>query len=429
MKAFDQSITLYEQAIKSFPQHYTLHLDYGRVLFTLGKVSEARKQLIIYRQFDSVNAEARIMTAYLNLWTGKTGQAGNEAKSLLTQYPGNAEAKDIINTIGQWTVPYMKAGTQFLSDDQPLKGQTYYAEAGVYKSWLFAPKINASIYRYNVEDRSFQSSWVQLSNSFQIGTKSNVKLRGGIFGQNSKQSEFSGGAEVSRQLARHFTLQAALDRRPYQFTISSVENVVMENVTALGLNYNRNNKWFGKLGYEMYRYEDENKINVAYLWILAPVYATSKFSLSGGYAFRYADANATTFVSKKSMSEVVNNWPPVNGIDGIYYPYFSPENQLAHSVLVSIKVSPTKNLLFNSSANIAFSAKADNPYLYVDAHDSGLFFNSGFARIDYTPISWTNELTLSVLKKLFVTAAYNYDKLLYYKGNRGSIELKYLFAK
>ena len=429
MKDFDRSIALYEETLQFFPAPSPVHLDYARVTYSLGKFPKTQKLLKIYKQFDSSNAEADIMTAYIDLWNGKNKSAQKIAEQLLAKYPGNAEATDIMSKIHSWTVPYAKAGMQIISDDQPVKGQSYYAEAGVYKSWLFAPTVQTVLYRFKMNDSSFHSSWVQLGNTIQLGMKTKLKFKGGLFQQNGRNSELSGGAEISRQITKHFSLQAMVDKRPYQYTMSSIRNIVMENVSGVSVNYNRNDKWYGKSGYDAYKYGDDNKIRIAYLWIIAPVVSTPHFSVSGGYAFRYADALKTTYTSKKTMSEVVGNWPPVNGIPGFYNPYFTPEAQTAHSALASIKISPTKKLKFTSSLNIAFSAKADNPYLYVDSHDNGLYFNHGFAKVNYTPTSWVNELSLAASSKLFVTANYSFDKLLYYQGHRGSIELKYVFSK
>ena len=49
--------------------------------------------------------------------------------------------------------------------------------------------------------------------------------------------------------------------------------------------------------------------------------------------------------------------------------------------------------------------------------------------VKYTPTSWINELSITATKRLSIAANYGYDKLLYYKGHRGSLELKYLFVK
>jgi len=429
MQSFDRSTALYEKAINLFPQPSSLYLDYARVLYGLNKLSKASKLLDTYRQYDSANAEAQIMTAYMKLWNGRLAQAGSIAKDLLKKYPTNTEATDIVSKINNWTIPYVKAGTQIISDDQPLKGNEFYAEGGVYKSWLFAPTAQASIYHYSAGDSSFHSMWLQLSNAIQVTMKTRLKLKAGVFAQNGNGSSFAGGASLSQQIAHHFSLEAAYDRRPYQYTITSVKHMVMENLTSFGLNYNRNDKWFGKAGYDLYKYADGNKANVEYLWLLAPVVSLPHFSFSAGYAFRHADALKSTFTSKESLTEIINNWPPVNGIAGYYDPYFTPENQVAHSALINIKVRPFKKVQFSSGLNIAFSARADNPYLYVDSHDNGLFINSGFAKVSYTPTIWTNELMVAASNKLSIVANYTYDKLLYYKGHRAGIELKYAFLK
>ena len=429
MQAFDRSVAMYEKSIQLFPQPSSLHLDYARVLYSLNNLKKARDLLDVYLQIDSTNAEANIMIAYMQLWHGQIESSKKTANKLLAIYPGNADATNILNTIKSWTTPYVKTGLQIMSDDQPAKGNSFYAEGGVYKSQFVAPTAQAAIYQFKSGDSSYHSQWLQMSNAFQLAMKTKLKLKAGFFAQNGNASAFTGSVEASQQFAKRFSLDAAIERRPYQYTISSMQSVVMENVTRVGVNYNRNDKWFGRAAYDVYKYVDDNKIHIAYLWVLAPVVSVPHFSFSAGYAFRHADAVKSTFVSKQSLPEIINNWPPVNGINGIYIPYFTPENQNAHSVLATIKVSPTKKFQFTSSLNLAFSAKADNPYLYVDSHDSGLFVNRGFAKVSYTPITWVNQLSIAASEKFFVSANYSYDKLLYYKSHRGSIELKYLFAK
>ena len=429
MQDFDRSIALYEETLQFFPAPSAVHLDYARVLFSLVKLPKTYKLLKVYKQFDSSNVEADIMTAYIDLWNGRNQSAEKIADQILAKYPGNAEGTDIKSKLNSWTVPYAKIGMQTMSDDQPLKGTAFYMEAGVYKSWLCDPTVQTAFYGYKANENSFHSSWLQFGNTIRFGIKTKLKLKGGLFQQNGQSSELSGGAELSRQITKNISVQALVDKRPYQYTTTSVANPVMENLTGFAVNYNRNDKWYGKAGYDIYKYGDQNKIHMAYLWVLAPIVSTSNFSVSGGYAFRYADAQTTTYTSKQSMTDVINNWPPANGIPGFYDPYFTPEAQVAHSALATVKFTPTKKLRFTSSLNIAFSAKANNPYLYVDSHDSGLYFNHGFAKVNYTPTSWVNELSFAASSKLSFTANYCFDKLLYYQGHRGSIELKYIFSK
>jgi len=429
MQAYDRSITVYEKTIQTFPAPSSIHLDYARVLFSLGKLSKASRLLEIFSEFDSTNAEAAIMTGYIELWNGHIQSAKKISNQLLSRYPGNAEAKDILNKINYYTVPVVKAGTEIISDDQPMKGNAYYAAGEVYKSWLLAPRAQAAIYHYKVGDSSFHSSWIQLGNTIQIGRKDKVKFKAGTFQQNGKASEFTAGAEVSHQFTRELSLQAGIERRPYQYTVSSVKMPVMENYSAISLSYVRNDKWYGKVAYESLHYKDANRIQNAYLWILAPVISRPHFSISAGYAFQYADALNSNYVSKKPLSEVITQPPPPNGLEGVYVPYFTPENQVVHNALASIKIIPSKKIQFTTRVSFGFSGKADNPYLWLDKDAGDFVIYRAHAPVEFKPATWVNELSFAPSAKLFITAIYSYDKLLYYKNHKAAIELKYLFLK
>ena len=120
MQDFDRSIALYEETLQFFPAPSAVHLDYARVLFSLVKLPKTYKLLKVYKQFDSSNVEADIMTAYIDLWNGRNQSAEKIADQILAKYPGNAEGTDIKSKLNSWTVPYAKIGMQTMSDDQPL---------------------------------------------------------------------------------------------------------------------------------------------------------------------------------------------------------------------------------------------------------------------------------------------------------------------
>jgi hypothetical protein len=428
MKAFDRSTNVYEHAIRLFPQPSSLHLDYARVLYQSSKLPETRRMLKLYRQYDSSNVEAEVMYAYLNLWNGKTGVAKKKAEWLLQKYPGNAEATDILNQVGNYTTPYLRTGTEFLSDDQPLKAHVHYVETGVYKSRLFAPSAQAFIYQFRAENDPFHSALLQLSNTFQPAITNKIKVKAGIFRQNGTETGLTGGAEISQRVGKRFLLQAGMERRPYQYTISSIQKVVMEDLSSFSINYNRNDKWLGKAAYELFQYDDDNKIHTAYLWLLAPVVSRPRFAFSVGYAFRYADAANSNFVAKESLSQLIAT-PPYDGVAGVYNPYFTPENQKIHSALASIKIVPAKKLAFISRVNIGVNATADNPYLWLDERNSQFFVDRDHFNMKFKPANWTSELRVAASERCTIAANYIYDQLLFYKSHRGSLELKYLFIR
>src|SRR5688572_4362736 len=126
MQAFDRSVSIYDKAIRMYPEPSPLYLDYARVLYGLHRLQTAESLLKTYRLIDSSNVEADIMMAYIHLWNGQFEMAGKRANHLLKQYPERAEAKDILRKITNYSAPYYITGIEFLSDDQPLKGRVIY---------------------------------------------------------------------------------------------------------------------------------------------------------------------------------------------------------------------------------------------------------------------------------------------------------------
>jgi hypothetical protein len=428
MQAFDRSIAVYEKAVHLYPAPSTLHLDYARVLYGLHHLSKADMLLKTYRLVDSGNVEADIMTAYIYLWNGQYEMAAKKANLLLHQYPENPEAKDILRRISNFSAPYYKTGIEFLSDDQPLKGTVFYAEGGVYKSWLFAPTAQVAFYQYNGGDNPFHSSWIQLSNAVQYKMVNSLKIKAGVFKQNSNESAFTGSIALSRKIANNFLLQASFERRPYQYTISSLNNEVMENVSAITLDYDRKDQWMGKAGYESLKYKDNNKITNAYLWIMGTVFSGHGFTISAGYAFQYADALQNNFVNKVPIHELVNSQTFEN-LAGVYSPYFTPENQKVHSALAKANVNLTKKLQFSSRMSVGVIASSDNPYMWLDEPAGDYVVFKGYMPVNFMPLTWASELRLVASDKFSLAATYTYDKLLYYRNHRGGIELKYHFLK
>ncbi len=429
MKEFDRSIFVYEKALQLFPDVLIVQLDYGRVLYELNKLPKARQLLKQYLDHDSTNAEANIKIAYIDLWNGRITAAKKRASFLLQKYPGNVEAVDIMYQINYNTAPYIKAGINFSSDDQPLNRSDYLIEAGVYKSWLFSPVAQATFYQFKNYDSSFHSGWFRLTNIIQLGIGSSLAFGGGIFQQNSNENNFTGSVEFSQKIAKRFLFQAGYEKRPYQYSVASIKNPVLENVSSISLNFNQKNKWLSKAGYEMHHFEDGNNVNSVYFWLLAPIVAKTNFSLSAGYAFSHSNSDKNNFIPAKNITAIINSTPVNGSVQGVYDPYFTPLNQIIHAALASIKIGFSKKIELTSRASIAVSAKADNPALTLKKNGNQYSISKTYTRINYSPLTWVTELKLSLSNKFTISGNYTYDHLLFYISNQGSIQLKYHFLK
>ena len=201
----------------------------------------------------------------------------------------------------------------------------------------------------------------------------------------------------------------------------------MENLSAVSLSYNKKDKWLGKAGYDLLRYQDANKINAAYLWVLGPVWTGRHFSISSGYGFRYADALDNRYVSQKSMSQLTSS--VYKGVQGVYSPYFTPEEQKIHSALATVKLFPGRKLQFSSRMSIGVVAKAENPYLWLDKYGGEYTVYREYMPVAFKTATLVNEINFKASDNFSIAASHTYDQLLYYKVHRGSLELKYALCK
>ncbi|HVS03763.1 MAG TPA: hypothetical protein VMT16_13420, partial [Thermoanaerobaculia bacterium] len=81
--------------------------------------------------------------------------------------------------------------------------------------------------------------------------------------------------------------------------------------------------WAGEVGGRVDRFPDGNEVTAAWAWLLAPVVRRPGGSLRLGYAFQSQDADETRFTPA-----------------GLYVPYYTPEELVAHSVVVAIARTP-----------------------------------------------------------------------------------------
>ncbi|HVK96337.1 MAG TPA: tetratricopeptide repeat protein, partial [Flavisolibacter sp.] len=58
MKEFDKSIQTFDRIIRTYPENVSVRLDYGRILFQLGHFNQAKEQLEVFLQQNSLHAEA-----------------------------------------------------------------------------------------------------------------------------------------------------------------------------------------------------------------------------------------------------------------------------------------------------------------------------------------------------------------------------------
>jgi hypothetical protein len=425
----DQSLELFENIYIKHPELVSFKLDYGRVLFECGKLTRAKTLLKEYLQTNPSHAESLIMLAYIDFWNGKIKQSKKQAEQVLNNNPGNEMAKKLLNEIMVLTAPYINAGSTLFSDDQPLKNKTYGVEVGKHHSWLISPILSAGISDFSITDQTLRSTFIQASNKFTFGSNGpTITISGGAFKPKADepQTEFIGNIYLSQKLSNHLFLDLNKGIRPYQFTLISIEQPIMQSVSSIALRFQNQEKLNGKLAYEQQAFFDQNIIHTTYAYLLKPIIKQPAFRFDLGYSFSYANSVRNTFRTVEPITSATKINTPLNGI---YDPYFSPSNQMVNALLLSFKLIPSKKVEFRFRSSYGFFARADNPEISVRRIGREFLAQKSYGTLNYTPLDFFGEVKTHVSKKFTVSAHYQFSRLFFYEFHQVGLSVSYKFLK
>ena len=400
------------------------------MLYELNKLSKSELLLNDYLLEDNQNPEANILLANINYWKGHFKTAREKVAVVLNAYPNNEKALAILKDINIYSAPYLKLDADFASDNQPLEKIGYNLETGWNNSWLFSPVFQASSYSFNSNEIIYNSFWMQLSNKILFGHSGfALNLKAGIFKHPGVIDPiFTGTAAVSQKLSKSLTLSACTEKIPYQYTIKSIEMPVMQQLSNLALNLNKNNKWLGKAAYELQQFDDANKLQTAYIWALIPLLHRQSFKFKAGYAFSYANADNNAFTLSKPLSTIIAAYKSGNTVPGVYIPYFTPNNQIINSVVTSFDIMFSKNLSFTLNANIGVLAYSNIPELVLTKNQGNNYsIIKSYNKQTFLPGGIQSEIKLKLSDRLTLSGIYEYSRLSFYTINKGSMALKYAF--
>jgi hypothetical protein len=425
MKKYKDAAAVYEKTLSLFPEAISVKLDYGRLLFQMNKFFHSRQLLTGYLQANHANIEANSMLAYIDLWTGHLKAAKKRAMQLKQLDPGNQDADHVLQQIVYYTVPNLKTQGVYYSDDQPLNYQSIEIAGSLYKSWLLAPFLKTNLKNIKT-DKPYFTTWIEAGNKFQIASsKTDMDVSAGYFQGSNVAATLGWKMKLTQKTTTNLSFDASIEKKPYQYTVTSIKTPFLFKVAETGINLNIKNQLLARGAFQNQHFDDRNNVQTVYLWLLASIFHKDNYSLKAGYAFSYATADQNTFTPKNPQSV-----PPIlnKEIDGIYTPYFTPSDQTIHAVLASLEIPFSKSLQFSSKLNIGVIAHASQPSLYVDKNGSGPFFiNKKFEKLQYTPVDISCGLEAKLSQIFSITGYYAFNQLIFFKSHSANIQLNHLF--
>ncbi|HEX6915791.1 MAG TPA: tetratricopeptide repeat protein [Chitinophagaceae bacterium] len=414
---------IYQRAIQLFPAWYPLQSEYASMLFELGRYREAKTMLQRVVDKDQMNTKARFQLAQLNYWQNNTNVARRLLNTILETDPGYQGAASLLRQIEQYNLPALSAAFDYQSDDQPLKaGRTALVYTAAVSS-LWSPLLSLSYSGVDVNARTGKFYGVEAGNVFTLNYgKTRLKLQAGVCGPRDTAVFVTGGMELKQRVSQIFSADAFLRQEVYQHTAASIVHPFVYQLAGVAVNFNRGDKWLGRAGYETRFFKDDDQLQSAYAWMLAPVLSGDELMLQAGYAFYFADSRSNRFIPKTAVT-------PANidhEVAGHYDPYFTPQNQSVHMAMISARVHAGAALQFFLKASYGFSAAVDNTALIVQQPVNGeASVTAYYYRHRYHPVEAETGFSWRPAGRFSILADYSYHSLFFYKRHEASLQLIY----
>jgi len=344
-------------------------------------------------------------------WEGDLARAATRFRMALAADPDATEARRQLDEIRTVSAPWIAAGAGGLTDDQPLDRVQGEIEGGMFVNPLLSVAARVRPMWFDADtagSAGVVAAEVEVSHYAPAARLETRLAAGGVnhsAGDGSRM--WTGRAQLRFRLPNHFAIEARGERAPYLWTVASIRQPVMTETAALAASLNRPDGWLGEAAVRMEQFPDHNRITSAYAWFLAPVLRAPQARLSIGYSAGSQDSRETRF-------------------NGRYDPYYTPENVISHSALVSVSLVPSPRSTISARGAWGFHATERAPRLFADPFWEGAQYLVLEHR-SFTP--WDAHLALSsaVTNAMTLSASVDRMKTAFYTATSGSLRVSYRF--
>jgi len=429
-KKFNRSEARYREAIELQPENLYIRLDFAETLLNMGRFAKARRVLDGLSDEETKDAHALFVLAKYHYWTGDYEEAGRLAaqsrKAARNKPATNALATEILLAQSAW----LSFGGTLLTDDQPLVKVAPEVSGGKHLNRFAEVRAEAHAPFFQTDSSTLLAAEVLFTNTARLqktGTTLAASL--GVFKLENQNPGMTGGLQVEQRLPEGWTLTAAAARKPYLRNLTSLDTSVFENQFSAVLDWQQRHGVWLNLGTQISAFGDGNQVATVWAWALSPSLRLGGFSAKVGYGFSHADTRESRFFSEKTLYEILNPYDPDAAIQGIFSPYFTPENMRIHAALANVSLDFSENIALHLNGNYGFYARAMNPFLYLDADaGGGLYIRREFLEMAFTPFSVGTKLTVRFSETVTGEASYTFNRNFFYENHLAGVSLRTVFG-
>ena len=418
------SAELFEKAIKIAPDNYSLKLDYARMAYESGRTNKALKLLKIIRENGDTPVEALLMEANILFWQGKIAESKSLIASIKQWYPGSSLTKELEQNIDALCAVHLSSNTEYQSDNQPM---TLFSEQLIFekfKSAKFHPGVQVRNYHFSTQNNMLECD---IKNRFLLARYGlGLSVSTGIYKHFNDKLNWTGSFELQYKADRNNRFGLSFNRKPYVGTLRSIDRALLQNNLAAEFDSDNFRYFTVHLGGNRQFFGDGNSVHSVGGWLLSKVWLNRKFSVQYGYGYGYSNSVRNVFEPVLPVSELVNQYVDGMSIEGLFNPYFTPQQQHVHTALLMLNYKPSKKLELGLKANYGFYAYCNNPYFFLDKNSlNEIVVGKNYSKVHFNPYDIQANVNYHFNKHFDASIKYHYQETFFFSRNLTSLSLNY----
>lgn len=416
----------------------TAEVSDARRLIGDGRYEAAAEELADWLGRYPDDVGVRWLRARTLYWAGADERARRELRAALQRDPDYGPALELWREMRDLWAPWIRVESGIESDDQPLDRQHLRVESGVPLSPRVVLRGEGAARRL---DAGRQGETWALEGRLGLSARPRdaplrLEAAGGIHARPAgDRTGFVGAARAAVLLPSRFELGVEARRWSYEHTAASVDTAVFARTLEGTLSRADPTGWGGELGGRLDVFPGGGEVAHAWAWALAPIWTDGRSAIRLGYAFRYQDADTTTFGPEAARP--VNGGPPGGGppgdgapgaVAGVYDPYYTPERVRAHLAVTAVRAALSPNVVLSADGGVGLHAREEAPRLVRRAApDAGTSLDLRFEPREYTPWRLRGRLSAGLSPAVTLRLEASYKREAFFRTARALAALETRF--
>jgi hypothetical protein len=383
-------------------------------LFRDGRLHESRKILYELIESGQITDDGYLMLAYIEFWDGYPSRALSHLNKISIGYHDVSSIQFLRMEIRNQQTGQISLSYTSKNDNQPLSSDQFSIGGTVYKNRFFNPLVNFDYLSFDAENKRINTIKILANNTFRTGLSGHAFTASfGLYSDDKiDNTAIIGGIRYSHRLTPKLYSDIEFAKEPYLYHYRSLLVPFFTYQFISGLRYYTDNRYYSEIKFQRWLYEDENHQDIFSFYFIQNILTQTRTNLYIGYSFSYSHADQSRFIIDQAESIL----PNTENISGVYFPYYTPNQDMSHSILLSTQSNVSSNITVDLAIKHGLYSTARQPFYYVEQSNPP---TTSFATYDfqYYPLEISGKVVFRVSSSVALQGSYEYKRLKYYTTN------------